>query len=346
MVSNLAVTVEEKNAKSDLDPGSNDFGARELERVASVLSIVKKAAKEISALNETKSKFIREALDRMGSEKGFASNGFGIVAIDSAMRILDANARFREIVELTSAKVVGTSVLDFCSAEDRTKIAVQILKVRDETVDECVEEVVLVSSEKKRVPAVVYVHRAEKREREMMFVWFKPSAISMDEHDRRSLRENAAKMFDDADVGIIVTDPKQDNNPIVFANKTFCKTIGYSAEQLVGKNPRVLRDQVGNSLETVENMRSAIRSEAPWSGLVRNRKKDCSYYYSYLWIRPKRDANGELDLWFGFSIDVTQQIDALERVEILALSASLDACIARDDLRGKEERMTDIGTGP
>ena len=49
---------------------------------------------------------------------------------------------------------------------------------------------------------------------------------------------------------MIVTDPNQDDNPIVFANVAFQELSGYRSEEIVGKNCRFLQG-VGTDRETV-----------------------------------------------------------------------------------------------
>ena len=70
---------------------------------------------------------------------------------------------------------------------------------------------------------------------------------------------------------MIVTDPHQPDNPIIFANNAFLRMIGYEREELVGSNARFLQRQETDK-ETVRD--SAKRSLSVAStGLQRRRSQ-------------------------------------------------------------------------
>ena len=48
---------------------------------------------------------------------------------------------------------------------------------------------------------------------------------------------------------MIITDPRQDDNPIIFSNRAFSELTGYSQQELVGRNCRLLQGP-GRSLES------------------------------------------------------------------------------------------------
>jgi len=57
---------------------------------------------------------------------------------------------------------------------------------------------------------------------------------------------------------INVTDPHQDDNPIIFANRAFLEMTCYSAEELIGRNCRFLQGK-DTDRDTVDTIRTAIR---------------------------------------------------------------------------------------
>lgn len=46
---------------------------------------------------------------------------------------------------------------------------------------------------------------------------------------------------------MLITDPRQHDNPIIFANRAFCELTGYDAEELVGRNCRLLQGPASDS---------------------------------------------------------------------------------------------------
>ena len=60
---------------------------------------------------------------------------------------------------------------------------------------------------------------------------------------------------------MIVTDPRQPDNPIIFANRAFLAMTGYTPEELVGRNCRFLQGPETDR-ETVAQVRAAIAESA------------------------------------------------------------------------------------
>ena len=74
---------------------------------------------------------------------------------------------------------------------------------------------------------------------------------------------------------MVVTDPRQPDNPIVLANKAFLDLTGYSAEEVIGRNCRFLQGE-GTSPEAVEQIRQALREERDLEVEILNYRKDGS----------------------------------------------------------------------
>lgn len=71
---------------------------------------------------------------------------------------------------------------------------------------------------------------------------------------------------------------------IVFVNDNFCKITGYSKEEIIGKNHRILRHpEMSDSF--FKEMWSTLIKKDKWSGCIKNLKKDKSEYIVYVEIR-------------------------------------------------------------
>lgn len=108
--------------------------------------------------------------------------------------------------------------------------------------------------------------------------------------------------------GIIVTDPKLPDNPIIYANPAFCKITGYAVDEVLGKNCRFLTGP-GTSREGQEQMRQAIKKGAFFDGELLNYKKDGSTFWNYLTISPIYN-NGKLTHFAGIIKDMTERKEA------------------------------------
>ena len=72
---------------------------------------------------------------------------------------------------------------------------------------------------------------------------------------------------------MIVTDPHQPDNPIVFANRAFLSTTGYAMEEVMGRNCRFLQGP-DTDPSTVAEVRAAIKDRHETSVELLNYRKD------------------------------------------------------------------------
>jgi len=110
---------------------------------------------------------------------------------------------------------------------------------------------------------------------------------------------------------MIVTDPRQPDNPIIFANRAFMAMTGYATEELLGRNCRFLQGP-RTDRGTIEEIRSAVAARRNFSGEVLNYRKDGSSFWNALYISPIHNAAGELVYFFGSQLDVSRRREAEE----------------------------------
>jgi PAS domain S-box-containing protein len=108
---------------------------------------------------------------------------------------------------------------------------------------------------------------------------------------------------------MIVTDPHQPDNPVVFANPAFLRMTGYGPDEILGTNCRFLQGPETDR-ETIDEIRAAIRNERELATEVLNYKKDGSSFWNALFISPVYNKQGELVYFFGSQLDVSRRRDA------------------------------------
>ena len=102
---------------------------------------------------------------------------------------------------------------------------------------------------------------------------------------------------------IIITDT---TGTIQYVNPAFERTSGYTKEEALGKNPRMLKS--GKQDESVyREMWAALKRGEVWAGHFVNRHKDRSLYEEGVTISPVRDAGGEVISYIAVKQDLTQQ---------------------------------------
>ena len=136
-----------------------------------------------------------------------------------------------------------------------------------------------------------------------------------DERERREELETKTRALDEAPVGITVTDPQQEDNPMVYVNDRFVEMTGYTREESIGVNCRFLQ---GPDTEeaSVQELRDAIDADEPTCVELLNYRKDGTEFWNRVSIAPICDADGSVTHWVGFQEDITEfkeREEALER---------------------------------
>lgn len=93
---------------------------------------------------------------------------------------------------------------------------------------------------------------------------------------------------------------------IIYANPAYIKISGYSKEELIGKNPRILNSGK-HGKEFWRKVWSKILSGEQWVGQVQNRRKDGKLFYSELVISPIIAEDKKVIGFLGAHRDITEQ---------------------------------------
>ena len=131
---------------------------------------------------------------------------------------------------------------------------------------------------------------------------------------------------------MIVTDPHQSDNPIVFANRAFLSTTGYSMEEVMGQNCRFLQGP-DTDPSSVAEVREAIRDRHETSVEILNYRKDGTSFWNALYISPIFDENKALVYFFASQLDVSRRRDteeALGQAQKMEALGQLTGGIAHD----------------
>ncbi|HHJ39659.1 MAG: hypothetical protein AXA67_00920 [Methylothermaceae bacteria B42] len=101
------------------------------------------------------------------------------------------------------------------------------------------------------------------------------------------------------------------NGKIVYVNPKFCQMTGYSAEEVLGKNPRLL--QSGKTPpKTYRRLWETLQKGGEWRGEIQDRKKDGELYWVLETISPIKNEQGEITHFLAIQKDITEQKQAQE----------------------------------
>jgi len=149
------------------------------------------------------------------------------------------------------------------------------------------------------------------------------TARDVSEHKRSETQLRlAASVFDNAGEGILITD--KDNN-ILSVNRAFTEITGYSPEEAIGRDPRMLSSGRQSSA-FYDALWASIRQTGRWQGELWDRRKDGQYYCELLSIAAIRDDKGEIAQHCTIFSDITKL--KMAEAELMALNAQLEHRVA------------------
>ncbi|MEW6039063.1 MAG: EAL domain-containing protein [Pseudomonadota bacterium] len=135
-----------------------------------------------------------------------------------------------------------------------------------------------------------------------------------------------AAVFDNSLEGIIITDPE---GAIEAVNPAVTRATGYTAEELLGQNPRMLQSG-RQGKKFYKAMWKSLRCSGRWQGEIWNRRKNGEIYPEWLSISAIRGEHGEIEHYIGIFIDISRQKEAELRLDYLAHHDKLTGLPNRD----------------
>jgi PAS domain S-box-containing protein len=106
---------------------------------------------------------------------------------------------------------------------------------------------------------------------------------------------------------IVITDPNQPDDPLVYVNPAFERTTGYATEEALGRNCRFLQGEDGDQ-PGLEEVRAAVREGRHCTVVLRNYRKDGTLFWNELSVYPVRDEEGRVANFVGVQNDVTERL--------------------------------------
>ena len=108
---------------------------------------------------------------------------------------------------------------------------------------------------------------------------------------------------------IAITDLKAN---IEYVNPRFTEVTGYTPEEVIGKNPRVLKSDL-TPKDTFEDLWSTLTRGDIWHGEFINRRKNGETYWERTVIAPIRNEKGVIDHYVAVKEDITKFKEAEEK---------------------------------
>jgi diguanylate cyclase (GGDEF)-like protein/PAS domain S-box-containing protein len=111
---------------------------------------------------------------------------------------------------------------------------------------------------------------------------------------------------------------------ITYASEAFCAISGYSKNELIGQNHRIVWHE-DMSAEMYKEMRGSLIKDRVWEGELKNKKRDGSYYWVYTRIYPLYDDEGVKYGYTTIRADITDK----KRIEEISITDGLTSIYNR-----------------
>jgi PAS domain S-box-containing protein len=129
--------------------------------------------------------------------------------------------------------------------------------------------------------------------------------LAAEQHVRR-----LSAAIDQVAEAVVITDL---SGTILYVNPAFERSTGYSADEAIGQNPRILSS--GRQTKVFyEGLWNTLLTGFSWSGHLVNRRKDGRLYEEEATISPVRDSSGAVVNYVGVKRDVSEEIALKEQL--------------------------------
>lgn len=151
--------------------------------------------------------------------------------------------------------------------------------------------------------------------------------------ERKKAEEELRKLsqaVEQSPATVIITDTEGN---IEYVNKKFITITGYSKDEVIGKNPRILKTGYTPAIE-YKNLWERITSGLEWRGELHNKKKNGELYWQSALISPIKDEEGMITNFLAVKEDITEKKKAeevLKEYKHFFYNSNDLSCIANTD---------------
>ncbi len=128
--------------------------------------------------------------------------------------------------------------------------------------------------------------------------------------ERTAELRKLSRATESSPVSVVITDKK---GTIEYVNPTFCEVSGYTAEEAIGQNPRILKS--GNLPQSFyKELWETILAGNVWKGDFINLKKNGEEHWESASISPIKNDRGEITHFVAVKLDITERKKAEETI--------------------------------
>ncbi len=111
-----------------------------------------------------------------------------------------------------------------------------------------------------------------------------------------------------------ITDPNQEDNPIIYASEEFYRLTGYDKDAVIGHNCRFLQGP-RTKRESILRLKEAIAAGQEISETLLNYRRDGRPFVNLLMLAPLHDDRGKVKYYLGAQLDASRLVEGGKGVE-------------------------------
>ena len=148
------------------------------------------------------------------------------------------------------------------------------------------------------------------------------------------------RAIDQSYVSIVITNK---DGLIEFTNPKFTEVSGYLPEEVLGKNPRILKSGKHSKEFYLELWQTLTKNNA-WNGEICNRRKNGTLYWENVYISPVEGEDGEISHYVGIKEDITEKklLEETHRITMEISQISITKTSLNSFLKEVHEKLNKI----
>lgn len=293
------------------------------------------AQRQLRASLEEKEALVRELqLQRAYFKQLFDASPEAIAILDTDGNIVDVNAAFEQLFQFSGDEVRGKRFKELIVPQEQwddeaarwdPKEATGLLRT----------ETIRIRKDGSRFPVAISAAPIILNEHRLgvCAIYQDLTARKVSEAKLKQL----SRAVEQSPASIVITDT---TGAIQYVNPKFCAITGYTPDEVIGKNPRILKSGL-TPPEVYVSMWKALSDGQEWIGELCNKTKHGDLYWELAHISPITDENGVITHYLGVKEDIT------ERKHVESIRAELEAALRKrnEELQQSIEQTKKMQSG-
>ena len=236
--------------------------------------------------------------------KSLSEASFEAVFLTENGIAIEQNASAQKMFGYTDDEIVGRKSIELIVGKDH-ELALKNIKSENEIT----YEVTAVRKDGTTFPAAIKARMTNYKGKKVRITAFKELTV------QKKLEAETTKLTTAVEQSantIVITDIK---GTIEYVNPKFTEITGYTAEEAIGQNPRVLKS--GNQTkEYYKKMWKTISAGESWNGEFQNKSKNGTIFWEQVTITPIKNELGTITNYLAVKEDITKRKKAEENLNV------------------------------